>query len=144
MTPDEIRERLEEAGATLLALPGGDMPNQGVRVSWPDFPRDVQQSYGYGARKLRPPRPSSAAIDQMDESFRWLALVPNITHRKLLGLRAMVDPISGRHLYSWEACGEKLGCHRVSAAAWHERALAGLSRALSGQKLPVGGMSCFG
>jgi hypothetical protein len=67
--------RLEEAGATLLALPGTGYSTR-LRVSHLDVVHEAQVAYGWEAGKIRPPVPSASRITRMDEALAWIALIP--------------------------------------------------------------------
>ena len=63
--------RLEEAGATLLALPGTGWSTR-LRTSSVDIVRTALESYGWTESRIRPPVPSSAQISRMDETLAWI------------------------------------------------------------------------
>lgn len=58
-------------------------------------------SYGWEAPPLRAPAQDSAAISRMDEAFGWLRLVPDgqFVMRRIVGARALVHPLTCRHLF---------------------------------------------
>ena len=55
--------RLEEAGATLLALPGTGYSTR-LKASHLDVVQDAQAAYGRESGKIRPPVPSASRITQ--------------------------------------------------------------------------------
>ena len=69
----EIRDRLEEAAKTLVALKltVRDIPSRQL-VRWPDVVRSALDAFGNGAARTRPPAPSPAAISRADETVAWL------------------------------------------------------------------------
>lgn len=128
----DIVARLEEAGRTLLALPRTGY-STALRQSRLDVVRSAAESYGYNPQsRLRPPMPDAATISRMDEAFSWLGLVPDDRYvlRRIAGARAMVCPISGRHLYSWRRLGALLGADHRAVQRWHEEAIRHIAMAL--------------
>jgi len=67
--------RLEEAGATLLALPGSGWSTR-LRTSSLEIVRTAIESYGWSTNHIRPPLPSPARITEMDEAMGWISLIP--------------------------------------------------------------------
>ncbi len=113
--------RLEDAGRTLIALPGkGCYPAQ-IGSSWPAVVHDMAEAYGYGEAEIRPPVPSAKAISGMDEAFAWVGLIDErlTHHRKIVLMRAMVHPISDRHLFSWRRIGRLFNWHHETVRTWH-------------------------
>lgn len=107
---DYVVFRLEEAGATLLALPGTGWSTR-LRSSSIDIVRTALEAYGWQATRMRPPVPSADKIDRMDEAMAWLGFIPDDNHvlRRVLGARSLVHPITDRYLYSWRRLGTVLG-----------------------------------
>ena len=130
----EIVARLEEAGATLLALPQrGYSPD--LRTGGLEIVRAASESYGWeGNVKLRPPVPSAARITRMDEAFAWLALIPDGRYvlRRILAARALTHPLTGRHLYAWRRLGAALGADHKAVQRWHGEGVALLVAGLAG------------
>jgi len=92
--------RLEEAGATLLALPGSGWSTR-LRTSSLEIVRTAIESYGWTTNRVRPPIPSPARITRMDETMSWISLIPveRYVLRRIVGARSLVHPITGRHLF---------------------------------------------
>ena len=92
--------QLEEAGATLLALPGSGWSTR-LRSSSLEIVRAAVESYGWTTRQIRPPIPSAARITRMDETLGWIQLIPldRYVLRRIVGARSLVHPITERHLY---------------------------------------------
>ncbi len=124
MTADEIVARLEAAGATLLALPGKGYSTQ-MRTMNYDVVHTALDAYGWQNAVIRPAMPSAAAISQMDEAFGWLSLIPETKYvmRRILGARALVHPVTLRHLYPWRRIGLMLGADHKSVQRWHGQAV---------------------
>lgn len=130
--------RMEEAGATLLALPrGGYSP--GLRVSRWDVLQQAADAYGWHTAKARPAVPSSACITRMDEAFEWLTLIPQERYvlRRILGARSLVSPITERHLYSWRKLGALLGADHKAVQRWHGQAIDIIVDALRALPVPI-------
>ena len=120
MTAEELISRLEAAGATLLALPSRGYSTQ-LRTMKFDVVHTALEAYGWQAAAARPPMPSATEISRMDEAFSWLAMVPESKYvlRRILGARALVHPITGRHLFPWRRIGTMLGADHKSIRRWH-------------------------
>jgi hypothetical protein len=56
MDADAVIDRLEEAGATLLALPGSGWSTR-LRTSSLEIVRTAIESYGWSTNHIRPPLP---------------------------------------------------------------------------------------
>ena len=67
-----VIDRLEEAGATLLALPGSGWSTR-LRTSSLEIVRTAIESYGWSTNRIRPPLPSpSRAMIGSRSSLRTL------------------------------------------------------------------------
>lgn len=111
---------LEEAGATLLSLPpSGFSPR--LRTSTLPVLREAAEAYGWSAAELRPAMPSAARISRMDRAMGFLGLIPEDRYvlRRIVGCRALVHPLNGRHLFSWRRLGELLGADHKAVQRWH-------------------------
>lgn len=100
-SPSEIQFWLEWAGARLLSIHiNGTKPGQ-YRSFWPDYPDDAKTAYGYTNERFRIPSPNSSEISLMDEILQTILLTPVVVQRRIIGLRILIFPLSGRNLYSW-------------------------------------------
>ena len=111
--------RLEEAGATLLALPGTGYSTR-LRVSQIDIVQSALEAYP-DAGRLRPAVPSASRITRMDEALGWISLIPRDRYvlRRIVGARSLVSPLTERHLYSWRRLGGVLGADHKAVQRWH-------------------------
>ncbi|WP_288039041.1 DUF6362 family protein [Acidiphilium sp.] len=119
-----IASRLEAAGSCLLALPErGYSPH--LRITRYEVVRSALDAYGWEASRIRPPHPSGAEIDRMDEALGWLAAIPEerFVLRRILGARALTHPLTGRHLFPWRRLGGVLGADHKSVQRWHREGL---------------------
>jgi hypothetical protein len=121
---DLVTYRLEEAGATLLALPGSGWSTR-MRSTAIDIVRTALESYGWTETQIRPAVPSSAKIDRMDEAMCWLGLIPqeNYVLRRVVGARSLVHPITDRHLFAWRRLGAALGADHKAVQRWHAQGI---------------------
>jgi len=124
--------RLESAGATLLAMPAHGYSTQLRQMKF-DVVHSALEAYGWQAAGARPPVPSATDITLMDEAFSWLALIPEQKYvlRRILGARALVHPMTGRHIYPWRRLAALLGADHKSVQRWHGQAVAMLVQALT-------------
>jgi hypothetical protein len=111
---------LEEAGATLLSLPPSGFSPRLRTTSLPVL-HEAAEAYGWSLTELRPPMPSAARISRMDQAMGFLTLIPPDRYvlRRIVGCRALVHPVSGRHLFSWRRLGEMLGADHKAVQRWH-------------------------
>src|SRR5579871_5629327 len=97
---DFVVYRLEEAGATLLALPGTGWSTR-LRMSSLEIVRTALESYGWTTTQIRPSVPSAEKISRMDEAMSWIPLIPldRYVLRRVVGARSLVHPVTDRHLF---------------------------------------------
>ena len=128
---DYVVYRLEEAGATLLALPGTGYSTR-LRTSSLDIVRTALESYGWTATQIRPHVPSAEKITRMDEAMSWIPLIPLETYvlRRVVGARSLVHPITDRHLFPWRRLGTALGADHKAIQRWHAKGIATIVAAL--------------
>ena len=112
--------RLEEAGATLLALPGSGWSTR-LRTSSLEIVRTAIESYGWSTNHIRPPLPSPARITEMDEAMGWISLIPveRYVLRRIVGARSLVHPITGRYLFPWRRIAAAIGADHKAVQRWH-------------------------
>jgi len=116
--------RLEEAGATLLALPGSGWSTR-LRSSSLEIVRAAIESYGWTAKRIRPPIPSAARITRMDAAMGWIPLIPLDRYllRRIVGARSLVHPITERHLYPWRRLAAAIGADHKAVQRWHAQGI---------------------
>jgi hypothetical protein len=116
--------RLEEAGATLLALPRSGF-STALRTSRLDVVQRAAEGYVGSASRVRPPVPSASRITRMDEALSWIPLIPKerTVLRRIVGARSLVSPVTERHLYSWRRVGEMVGADHKAVQRWHAQAI---------------------
>ena len=124
--------RLEEAGRTLYCLPrSGGAPK--LRTATYDIVRSAAEvALGDTSSRIRMPVPSSSRIDAMDEAFGWLSLIPQDRYvlRRLVGARALVDPTTDRHLFSWRRLAGMMGADHRAVPKWHAEGIGFIVAAL--------------
>jgi hypothetical protein len=127
-----VTYRLEEAGETLLALPGTGYSTR-LRTSSLDIVRTALENYGWTESRVRPPVPSSAKITRMDEALGWILLIPleNYVLRRIVGARCLVSPVTERHLFPWRRLGAALGADHKAVQRWHAQGIALIVAALN-------------
>ena len=115
-----IIRRLEEAGATLLALPGTGWSTR-LRSSNLEIVRTAIEGYGWTEKRLRPSVPPAARITRMDEALAWITLIPldRYVLRRIVGARSLVHPITERHLFPWRRLAEAIGADHKAVKRWH-------------------------
>lgn len=127
-----VTARLEEAGATLLSLPeSGFSPR--MRTGALQIVHSAAEAYGWTVSRLRPPVPSPERITRMDETFAWLSLIPGdrVVLRRLVSARALVSPLTGKHLYAWRRLGALVGADHKAVQRWHAEGIRVIVRGLN-------------
>ena len=126
-----IVQALEEAGATLMALPSGGYSTRMSQMRF-DVVHTALDAYGWEAPALRAPAPGAAEISAMDRAYAWLRLIPDRSFviRRILAARSLVHPLTGRHLYTWRRLGITLGADHKSVQRWHASGISMLLEAL--------------
>jgi hypothetical protein len=120
MAACDLVEMLEEAGATLLALPQTGHSTRMRQMRF-DIVHTALEAYGWAAERVKAPVPDAAAITAMDAAFALLALIPEkkFVLRRIVGARALVDPLTRRHLFPWRRLAGILGADHKSVQRWH-------------------------
>ena len=128
---DYVIYRLEEAGATLLALSGTGWSTR-MRSSSLEIVRTALEAYGWEPARIRPAVPSADKIDRMDQAMAWISLIPQDRYvlRRIVGARSLVHPITDRHLYPWRRLGCALGADHKAVQRWHAQGIAMIVRTL--------------
>ncbi len=128
---DYVIYRLEEAGATLLALPGTGWTTR-LRTSSLEIVRTALEAYGWSEARIRPSTPSAEKITRMDEALSWIPLIPldRYVLRRVVGARSLVHPITDRHLFPWRRLGKALGSDHKAIQRWHAQGIAIIVTAL--------------
>lgn len=133
-SPAWVCAMLEDAGTTLLALPNRGYTTR-LRTGGLDWVRDAGAvlAPGSASAPLRPAIPSPAAIDRMDRTLAWFALIPDSSFvlRRVAGARSLVHPMTGRHLFPWRRLGMALGADHKAVQRWHAQAMLRISTALN-------------
>jgi hypothetical protein len=132
--PDDqyVIARLEEAGATLLALPQSGFSTR-LRTSSLDIVRSAMDAYGAGEARIRPPPPSARRIDDMEQVLAWIPLIPleRYVLRRIVGARALVSPMTGRHVFTWRRLAASVGADHKAVQRWHAQGVAMIVAALT-------------
>lgn len=102
--PDLVERMLLEAAETLRRLPL-EKP-RGYFSAMPTPVRNIHEAYGWEAARLRPPPPSAAAIDRLDQVLSWMGWLSEDQVR-VVWARACGVP--------WRPVCRRLGCGRTKA-----------------------------
>ena len=118
---DGIVGRLEQAGATLLAMRVRSPYPATYGTNWPQVLHDAVEAYGWTDEPTRPALPDSATISRMDVTFNWLGAIPNHRHvlRRIVAARALVSPESGKHLLGWRRLARIIHADHHAIMRWH-------------------------
>jgi hypothetical protein len=57
----------------------------------------------------------------MDEALDWIPRIPidRYVLRRIVGARALISPITERHLFPWRRLGALLGADHKAIQRWH-------------------------
>ncbi len=80
----------------------------------------------------------------MDEALGWIALIPRERYvlRRIVGARALVSPVTERHLFSWRRLGGVLGADHKAVQRWHAQGIGLLVAAVGAlQRVERAGLS---
>lgn len=110
--------RLEEAGATLLAL----------------------KNHGAPYRTPRGHLTSAARVMRMEEALAWVELIPRerMRVRQVVRARALVSPSSERHLHGWAQVAHTLGRTEGEVQAMHREGIETIVAVLQALARPKG------
>lgn len=124
LTADEIVARLELAGRTLLALPRTGYSTKLVQ-SGMEWVREADETCVQPRARIRPAVPDAATITLMDEALAWIPLIPveQYVLRRIVGARSLIDPMNGRHMFSWRRLGVAIGADHKAVKQWHAKAI---------------------
>ncbi len=131
-----VIQRLEQAGRTLLALPSRGYSTK-IRTASYDIVRSALESYGWGEKCISPALPLPAEITRMDEALGWLSLISQDRYvlRRVVGARALVDPLTDRYLFSWRRLATVLGADHKAVQRWHALGVDMIVHAVNGQRI---------
>jgi len=91
---------------------------------------EVKQDFSMQHNRVRA-SPSARSVGRMDEVLEWLWRFTDPRKRRLCLARALIHPVSGRHVVSYRKLGRMFGLHHETIRAWHDRALADIAGALT-------------
>jgi hypothetical protein len=121
---ESVIARLEEAGATLLALPSTGWTTK-LRISSLELVRAAVENSGWTEQRVRPAVPSAAQISRMDEALGWITLIPldRFVLRRIVGARSLVSPTTERHLFPWRRVAMAIGADHKAVQRWHRQGI---------------------
>jgi hypothetical protein len=124
VAPDLVCNWLEWAGTRLLASPSTKIKPAGPKVIWPDYALDVYQVLDF--RKglaMRAPAPSASEIPVMEEILLLPNLCSEVRTRRVLHARCLLNPITLRHINSWQKIARDLHLDPTTARYKHKSGL---------------------
>lgn len=135
MNADAVMKRLEDAGRTLLSMPPASLPGRMRPVTYDQLAGGVREFQDALGRPLRC-TPSPQDIDLMDEALEWLPLIPQDRYviRRIVACRALVSPLTDRHLFPWRRIGTLIGADHKAVQRWHGQGIDYIVTALKAQR----------
>lgn len=124
---------MEEAGATLLSLPHTGHSTR-LRVSALRPLPGAEDMMHAAPDRPRIPVPSAAGVDRMDQALAWVPLIPEgqvgprcgptgIVLRRIVHARALVSPLTGKHLFAWRRLACTVGADHKAVQRWHAQGI---------------------
>ena len=119
-TAEIVLDRLDHAGATLLALPH---TGYSTRMSQSNLPivRDFADLVGVQPDRKPAMAPTPRMVTEMEEAFGWIRLIPadKAVLRRIVGSRALCWPATMRPLYPWRTIATMVGASHEAVRTWH-------------------------
>lgn len=123
-TAELVLERLDRAGATLLALPH---TGHSTRMSQSKLPIVREYADLVGAEPDDEPvlAPTPRMISEMEQALEWIALIPieRVVLRRIVGARSLCRPATMRPLYGWRRIGTMVGASHEAVRQWHAQGI---------------------
>lgn len=132
-TAEWVLAQLEEAGATLLSLPNTGHSTR-LRISALHPVPEAQDVMYAAPDRPRTPVPSAAGVDRMDQALAWVPLIPEsrVVLRRIVHARALVNPLTGKHLFAWRRLAVTVGADHKAVQRWHAQGIDIIVAALNG------------
>jgi len=132
-TPDYVRQRLELAGAALMALQVSRLRPAKPHSAMPEYIQDAAEAYGYTGQVFRPATPTAEQIKHMDEALGWIALIhpERYVLRRIVGARSLINPRTQQPVYSWTKIAKMLGADRRAVRRWYDEGILIITNALN-------------
>lgn len=127
ITESEVKERLEDAGCTEMMLPSVSGPNSSGTY-WPDYVNEYKDDIKHENTRLRP---TLEQMNNWDEVMLWVPRLKNINHRNAVRFRILINPHTGKHIYSWRQIGDKLNTSHETARQWYNHGVMHITRKLN-------------
>lgn len=123
-TAEWVLARLEEAGATLLSMPNTGHSTRLRMGTLRPLP-DAEDALHAAPGPVRAPVPSAASVDRMDQAFLWVSLIPEAKFilRRVIHARALVNPLTGKHLFAWRRLAATVGADHKAVQRWHAQGI---------------------
>ncbi len=123
-TAEWVLGRLEEAGATLLSMPNTGHSTR-LRMGTLRPVPDAEDILHAAPGPVRPPVPSAASVDRMDQALVWVSLIPEAKFvlRRDVHARALVNPLTGKHLFAWRRLAATVGADHKAVQRWHAQGI---------------------
>lgn len=123
-TAEWVLARLEEAGATLLSMPNTGHSTRLRMGTLRPLP-DAEDALHSAPGPVRAPVPRAASVDRMDQAFMWVSLIPEAKFilRRVVHARALVNPLTGKHLFAWRRLATTVGADHKAVQRWHAQGI---------------------
>ena len=145
MSPEDVKQELEQAGRTLMMLP---MPRNGrpaeFGTNWPDIIRSRAEWFGNQVFMDAEDRKASAAernyvrilassrdIQHLDRMLDWLWLIEDPIWRRITFARSLKYPATDRHVASLRKLARIFDCGREHIRVLHYKGLCRISQQLA-------------
>jgi hypothetical protein len=115
----EITWWLEWAGGKLMAHPMRGLRPATYRSYWPDYKTEINEP----ERKAVVRPPNAQEINVMDEILLLPNLCVEVRTRRVVHLRSMINPLTGRNIVGWTRLAEMLHSDRRQIRRVWERGI---------------------
>lgn len=124
LDPEQLQWWLEWAGGRLMAMPSVGLRPADFHVAWPDYNLEKFQVLEFrGQMRISAMAPSAAEIPIMDQILSLPLADSDPKRRRVLQLRALVNPVTGRYIHQWLGIAKILESDRRQVKRWHEKGL---------------------
>lgn len=138
LDPPTLESWLTWAGKKFIAMPQSSAKPSGMKSFWPEYERDFEDTEGLKRQlALKRAAPAAHEVFIVEQILSIPALCTKVEHRRVLHLRTIIDPVSGKHVYNFSRIARKLHTTRQTARNWYELGLQDASNKTDRKKVSL-------
>lgn len=112
------------AGKKFIAMPQSSAKPSGMKSFWPEYERDYEDLDGFKRQlALKRAAPAAHEVFVVEQILSIPSTCTRVEHRRVLHLRTIIDPITGKHVYNFSRIARKLKTTRQTVRNWYELGL---------------------